>query len=260
MVSHRGQMLTFWNLALAEEVFSRLRHGMEGGTKSFTEHLEELRRRIIYILIFFFVSVTASYFFSARLLSLLVIHDLTLHFFTPLEPFLARIYVSLFAGSILTLPFFLSHFFVFLWPALLKSEKGVLFYFVFFGMTAFCVGAYLGYRFLLPLAVKVLFSFGKGIAEETVGINNFLKFSIFLILGSGGIMEIPVITFCLARSGIVDAGMLLSKWRYAVIIILVFTAIITPTVDPFTLLLVSLPIMGLYLLSILFAKMGRSGK
>lgn len=225
--------------------------------KDFTEHLEELRRRIIYILIFFFISVTASYFFSAKLLSLLVPHNLTLHFFTPLEPFLARIYVSLFAGVIITLPFFLYHFFVFLWPALLENEKRVVFNFVLLGMIAFGGGAYLGYRFLLPLAVKVLFSFGKGLAEETIGINNFLKFSILLILGSGGVMEIPVITFCLARSGIVDAGMLLSKWKYAVIIILIFTALITPTVDPFTLLLVALPIIGLYLLSILFAKIAR---
>jgi sec-independent protein translocase protein TatC len=231
---------------------------MEVETKSFTEHLEELRRRIIYILIFFLISVIASYFFSAKLLSLLVPLGLMLHFFTPLEPFLARIYVSLFAGAIITLPFFLFHLFVFLWPALLENEKGILFNFVLFGVVAFVAGAYLGYRFLLPLAVKVLFSFGKGIAQETIGINNFLRFSIFLILGSGCIMEIPVITFYLARSGIVDAGMLLSKWRFAVIIILVFTAIITPTVDPFTLLLVALPIIGLYLLSILFAKIARS--
>lgn len=225
--------------------------------KDFIEHLEELRRRIIYILIFFFISVIISYFFSAKLLSLFLLRNLTLHFFTPLEPFLARIYVSLFSGIIVTLPFFLFHLFIFLWPALLENEKGLVFYFVLFGVVAFGVGAYLGYRFLLPLAVKVLFSFGKGIAEETIGINNFLKFSIFLILGSGSVMEVPVITFYLARSGIVDTELLLSKWRYAVIIILVFAAIITPTVDPITLLLVSLPIIGLYLLSILFAKIAR---
>lgn len=228
--------------------------------KSFIEHLEELRKRIIYILIFYALSSVLCYFFSTRIFLFLVPHGINLHFFSPLEPFLARVYVSLFAGMIITLPFFFFHLFSFINPAFFDREKNYIYISVISSFFAFIIGAYLGHRFLLPIAVRVLFAFGENIAIETVGINNFLKFLMFLTLASGLMMEIPVIIFHLTRSGLLNASMLLSKWRYAVIIILIFAAFITPTVDPFTLLLISVPITGLYFLSIFLARIAESRK
>lgn len=126
-----------------------------------------------------------------------------------------------------------------------------------FALVLFLSGALFTYFVLLPAALDFLFGLTGQVAQALPSLDEYYAFSIALIFWVGLTFELPLLMFFLARFNVITARQFAQQWRYAVVIIVVISAVITPTVDPFNMSLVALPMLGLYLLGIGFAWLAR---
>ena len=137
----------------------------------------------------------------------------------------------------------------FIAPGLYKNEKKFGLYFIFFGTILFLTGVSFVYFVVYPLAFEFLLNFGGDIDKAMITINDYLSFFITTTLVFGAAFELPLILTILGIAGIVDKAMLISFRRYAIISICIFSAMITPP-DVISMILLALPLIGLYELSI----------
>jgi sec-independent protein translocase protein TatC len=143
----------------------------------------------------------------------------------------------------------------FVTPALKPGERKYLWIVLPFILLMFAGGVLFGYFVLIPPAMQFLLSFGADIATPQIRIGNYISLVSRLLLAIGLIFETPVITTFLARLGIVSSKWLAAQWKWAVILAFVLGAVITPTLDPVNQTLIALPLIILYLLSILLARL-----
>jgi len=229
---------------------------------SLIEHLEELRKRIIYIILFFIFGSVLSYYFSDKILSY-IIYPLSKYqdypvFTKPVEPFMSVLKVCFFTGSIISLPFILYQIWLFISPALSEKEKkAIKIIFIFFPFL-FLTGMSFSFYIIIPFGLKVLFSFGKGIMKPLISITNYLSFLFIFLIIMGFIFNIPVFISSLASIGIVKSRFLREKRKFAVLIAFILSAVITPTTDIFTQILIAIPLIFLYEISIYFSKIFES--
>lgn len=231
--------------------------------KEFTlvEHLAELRKRIIWCLLPFILAVIFSIPFAKRLLDFLrfpaqgLIKSLA--FFSPQEVVVVYTKLAVYSGLVLSLPVILYHIWKFVSPALEERHKRYVFSFIFWSSFAFLTGCAFGYLGLVPLSLKFLLGLGGNELTPVISLGKYLSFVLALILGSGAVFEIPVVVWILTKLRIVDAGFLRRKRKYAVVIIFILAAIITPTTDPFNMCLLAAPMLMLYELSIWIARWNR---
>ena len=225
----------------------------------FFEHLEELRKRLIVSIITVFVTFLACwnwapeiFEFLARPIRKVLPPGQDLAYTTLTEPFLMYFRVALLAGTLLASPILLWQIWLFISPALYRREKRWVFPFVFFGVVFFLAGCAFAYYEAFPLVVNFLIGIGKPF-HAVITINEYVSMCTKLILGLGVCFEMPILVFFLARLGIVSERWLLSKFKYAVLVIFIIAAVITPTPDIATQCVFALPMIGLYLLGILVA-------
>ena len=225
----------------------------------FFQHLEELRRRLIVSLLAVFIGFLSCWYFAPAIFDFLAAPirrvlppGQNLAYTTLTEPFLMYFRVALLAGTILAAPVVLWQVWLFISPALYRREKKYVFPFVAFGALFFFAGCAFAYYEAFPLVVKFLVTVGLPFTP-VITINEYLSLATKLILGLGICFETPILIFFLARLGIVSEMWLLKKFKYAVLIIFIIAAIITPTPDVATQCVFALPMIGLYLLGILIA-------
>ena len=225
----------------------------------FFEHLEELRKRLIVSLITVFVTFLAAWAwapeifeFLARPIRRVLPPGQDLSYTTLTEPFLMYFRVALLAGTLLASPILLYQVWLFISPALYRREKKWVFPFVFFGVVFFLSGCAFAYYEAFPLVVNFLIGIGKPF-HAVITINEYVSMCTKLILGLGLCFEMPLLVFFLARLGIVSERWLLAKFKYAVLIIFIVAAVITPTPDIATQCVFALPMIGLYLMGIAVA-------
>ncbi len=171
---------------------------------------------------------------------------------TAVEPFTLYVTVSLYAAIALSVPFLLWQIWGFISPALYKHERRYVTPFIGLSTISFVVGAAFAYYILFPPAVRYLIGLGQ---DFTVMLKatDYFDFITLIMLAMGLIFQMPAITYVLARIGIVSAGFLLKVWKFAIIIILILAAVISPTGDIPNMMLFALPMTVLYLFSILIA-------
>ena len=220
---------------------------------TFWEHLEELRRRIIYSIVYIVLFSSALYYFTPQIIEYLTRSIGKTYFFSPPEAIFIRIKVALATGILASLPFIIHQGWLFLVPALEKDEKKYSFWIMFFTLFLFYLGMGISIYIFLPYINRVLLSFGGGIMTPLMGITKYMGYVLWMCGGVALSFEMPVIVFFLTKMGIITAKDLLKKWRYVLIIILFVSAIITPTVDIITQILVASPMFFLYFLSTLVA-------
>ncbi len=224
-----------------------------------TEHLEELRWRIVKAFLFVMVGFAVSYAFSDRLFEILTRpielaadgKHVMLIGTGVAEAFFTKLKVAFIAGIFLAAPAILYQVWGFVAPGLHDHEKFYVIPFVLFGTFFFVAGAvfcYLlvfqvGYRFFLEQYATI------GI-EPTLRISEYLSFSARLLLAFGITFELPVLAFFFARVGMIDHNTLIKPWRYAIIVIVVLAAILTPGPDVASQLLLAGPLILLYGVSI----------
>ncbi|QKF61018.1 twin-arginine translocase subunit TatC [Campylobacter curvus] len=169
------------------------------------------------------------------------------------EPFFTAMKVAFFAGLILALPVIFWQFWLFVAPGLYENEKKYVIPFVISATFMFICGAAFCYYVVVPLGFQFLINFGGQLFTAMPSIGEYVGFFTKILIAFGISFELPVITFFLAKIGLVDDLILKKYFRYAVVVIFTFSAIVTPP-DVLSQFLMAVPLLGLYGLSILIAK------
>jgi sec-independent protein translocase protein TatC len=169
------------------------------------------------------------------------------------ETFFTALKVAFFAGFIVSLPVIFWQLWLFLAPGLYEHEKMLVIPFVFFGTLMFLIGASFAYYIVVPVGFDFLVAFGSTVVTVMPSIGKYVDFFTKLLFGFGLAFELPVVTFFLAKIGLVDDKMLKDFFRYAVVIIFIVAALLTPP-DVISQLLMAAPLLFLYGVSIYIAK------
>lgn len=169
------------------------------------------------------------------------------------ETFFTAMKVAFFAGFVVSLPVIFWQLWLFLAPGLYDHEKKLVIPFVFFATLMFLLGAAFSYYIVVPLGFSFLIAFGSTIVTVLPSIGTYVGFFTKIMIGFGIAFELPVITFFLAKIGIVDEKMLKGFFRYAIVLIFIIAAVLTPP-DPISQILMATPLILLYVISIYIAK------
>jgi sec-independent protein translocase protein TatC len=224
------------------------------------EHLEELRKRIIYALISVAIGFGLAWHFAERIYVLMerpIVQALhkngfqeKLVFTNPTDPFNIFLKIGLIAGLFLASPAVLYQVWMFISPGLYRHEKKYILPFLFVTVGLFLSGGYFGYRIVYPAALDFLISQGKDYFQPMITIGEYTDLFLTVIIGLGVVFELPTIIFFLALMGVVDARFLWRQIRYAIMIIFTIAAILTPTTDIVNMCIFAGPMVLLYIFSI----------
>jgi sec-independent protein translocase protein TatC len=229
------------------------------GQMSFLDHLEELRKRIIHSLIAVGVALGVCWTFADALFRV-VSRPITkagiekLVVSTPTEGFNLELKLALMASVFLASPFVLGQVWLFISPGLYRHERKYALPFIFFSSLLFVLGGLFGYFVAFPFALQFLLEWEKNMGVTAL-INASEYFDLFIMveLGLAVIFEIPAVIFVLSRIGLVSGPFLLRNTRYAILIATIVAAVITPTTDIPNMMMMAIPMVGLYLLGVVVA-------
>jgi sec-independent protein translocase protein TatC len=226
-----------------------------------TEHLKELRHRTIRAGLALLAATAVSVLFTNRIMALLIkpAGGLKPIFLRPTELFFTYFKVALVTGLCLALPYILFHIIAFIYPAMENSKerkyfRSLVFFGAIPGTVLFLTGVAFCYFVMLPFALRYLSSFGADLAEPQWTIAAYISFVLTFLIGVGIIFETPLVMFVAAKIGIMSARKYISYWRYALIIIFLVAAVVTPTPDPLNMMLVATPLLLLYGLGIVLSR------
>lgn len=225
---------------------------------TFAGHLEELRRRLGVSLAALLVAIGISASQVDRLIVWLRRPAEGLlpafAFFSPTEPLIAYVKVACLAGVILAMPVLLSQLWGFVRTGLTPRERAVGLAFVWWGSVLFATGVAFAYYLLLPVSLRFLLGIGQGTLEPVISIDTYVSFITSLAFWCGVVFELPAIMLLLAKVGVVTPAWLRQSRPYAVLVMVIIAALVTPTTDPVSLLLMAAPMVLLYELSTWLAR------
>ncbi|MDP2911183.1 MAG: twin-arginine translocase subunit TatC [Candidatus Omnitrophota bacterium] len=214
------------------------------------EHLEELRKRIILSLVFFLGASIFSFVFVDRISAVLRLPAVgvidTFIFTAPTEIFTTYFRLAMLSGFIISLPFILFQLGAFLMPAVPADKKEAIASWLIMSFALSMLGIMFSYFIALPFALKFLISFAEGAALPMIAIGKYFSFAgAFLLIGAG-IFQIPVIMALLSYIGMLSTKFFSQNRKYAIVVIAIISAIITPTQDIFNMLIFAVPMWALY--------------
>jgi sec-independent protein translocase protein TatC len=239
---------------LAERARSAVQDRAELPGMSLMEHLEELRKRLFWSVGYLFGGMIVAYIFHVKLLYAiqkpLVDIGLKMTMTHPTDAMNFLIKTSAVCGAIIASPFILYQVWLFISPGMYSHEKKYVFPFMGTTVVLFLSGAWFGYRYVLPGAMKFLIQdIGKNFTHM-ITIEDYTGFFLAVILGLGVTFELPVVIFFLALFGIVDAKFLLRHFRYAVLAIFLLAAILCPDPSPIGMCVFASPMLVLYFVGV----------
>jgi sec-independent protein translocase protein TatC len=230
----------------------------------FLEHLEELRRRIIYSIIAVAVGFFACWRYAENIYEIMQRPIMValqhnglsekLVYLNPTEPFNMYLKVAALAGLFVTSPFVLYQVWAFISPGLYRNEKRYVVPFMVSTVGLFIAGGYFGYKLVYPQALEFLIGYGKQF-QPMITIGEYTDLFLTIIIGMGVIFEMPILVFFLSLMGIVTAGWMWRNLRYSILVIFIIAAILTPTTDILNMCIFAAPMVGLYVFSIAIAWM-----
>jgi len=228
------------------------------GQMSFLDHLEELRRRILHSLIAVGVAFAACWIFADDLYGVFrrLIEStgaqINQNEFT--EAFTVQLKMAFMAAIFLAAPFLIAQVWLFVSPGLYRRERRYALPFIFFASVLFVLGGLFAYYIALPVGLKFLIDFGKNLGMSSlINVSSAFNLVFALEVGMGVVFEIPAVIFLLSRLGIVSGPFLLRNIKYAVLGCFIAAAIITPTGDIGNMMILAIPMIGLYALGIIVA-------
>ncbi|MGH9405923.1 MAG: twin-arginine translocase subunit TatC [Terriglobia bacterium] len=237
---------------------------LNGKQMSFLEHLEELRQRLMHSIIAIVVAAGICFAFRDRLYGILAepltntlksLHlTASLAYLNPVDPFNLFIKLSLVGGLFLACPYVLYQIWLFVSPGLYRHEKRYIWPFILLTSGLFIMGGYFAWRFAFPAALEFLVRFGHQFTP-VITIDEYWDLAIQVIVAVGLIFELPVVILLLSFFGIVTPRFLWKNLRYAVLITAVLSAAIIPSNDLASIFIVWIPLVALYLLSILLSRL-----
>lgn len=219
-------------------------------TLTLVEHLGELRKRVIVCLFALGLTSVFSFPFACGLLKLLKLpaHGLIekLAFFSPEEAFLIYMRIAFLSGIIISMPVILYQAWGFISPAVEERFRRYAFWFILACLGFFIGGCLFAYFILIPPALKFLLSFALDELAPVISAGKYISFVTGLIFGCGLVFQMPVLSLILTKLKVINSRLLRQKYKYALVIILLVAAIITPTPDAFNMFLLAAPMLFLY--------------
>jgi sec-independent protein translocase protein TatC len=218
------------------------------------EHLEELRVRLLKSVIAILAGASAGWFFSGQALEFAIrrtVGHVTV--LDPIEAFSERFKLALVLGACVALPVVLYQAWAFVLPGLFRRERRLLLPLVGASLVLFFAGAAVAILLVVPIVLDVLRTFLTPSMQQNIRLSSLLGFIYNLALATGVVFQLPLVAGALAALGIVTSGALLRQWRIAIVATLVVSALITPGDVVTAQVVLGLPLVGLYLLSVLVA-------
>ncbi len=228
---------------------------------SFLEHLDELRARIMRMLLYWFAAASGAWYFRGPLLEVLRrpaevgarsigAETLPFRIFEPAGGFMLAMIISMVTGLIVVSPLILWELWGFIKPALRKREQRWVVVMIPAATGLFLGGVVFSY-WVSPMFFSYLFGINKSMGVESeLTLTSYLTFMLKLLLASGISFELPLVIMFLSFVGIVRSSWLMAKWRHAIVVIAIIAAVVTPSNDPLTMTIFSAPLFFLYFLSV----------
>ena len=218
----------------------------------FSEHIEELRQRI-FLVFWIILSLTSVAFVEVK--SLVKILELPINnvkFFqvAPGEYFISTIKISFYTGLLFSSPFIISQLILYLLPGLTKKETKIILPLLIGSLILFVLGLTFSYYTLIPAALNFFFNYSEEVLEPLWSFDQYFEFILVLFYSTGFAFQIPIIQILVGLLNIVSAQQMLKAWRYIILMSTILGAILTPSTDPFTQLLLSSAILLLYLIGL----------
>lgn len=228
----------------------------EQAEMGFMDHLGELRKRLVYIVLSIIVGASVAGYFidpimNGILLKPAIDAGLDLQNLKVFGMPMLYFKVILMAGVIIAIPFILYQLWKFVEPALYHAERGWAKRITFFTTFCFMCGMSFAYFVMIPSMLKFSADFGSINVKNLIDINEYWSFILLMIIAAGVFFEMPMVAFILARFGMLTPRFLRKYRRHAIVVILIIAAILTPSPDPFNQLVVAVPIYVLYEISII---------
>ncbi len=224
------------------------------------DHLRELRERLLKSVIALVVGTAVGLAFAEQILKVLLAPygpAKQLLVTSPISPLTNVFTVSVTTGAILALPFILYQALAFIFPGLLPHEKRWVLIALPFGFGLFLLGVLFAFFVMLPAAVGFLTGIFPSVFNVALTPDDYIPFVAGVMFWMGVAFEMPLIIFVLAKANVINASLLKRHWRWAVVIVAVLAALITPTPDPLNMSIVMVPLLLLYGLSIILAYLAR---
>ncbi len=221
------------------------------------EHIRELRDRLLKAVAALLVGVVIGFIGAKRFLEILIAPlqgESQLQLLRPTENIIIYFKAALILGAILAAPFIIYQLIAFIVPGLTPSEKRMLYLAMPLAFVLFATGVAFCAFLVLPFTLRYLQTFLTDLFKAEYSVEYYMGFVANFILWVGVAFETPLVIALLARLGVVSPQMLARSWRYAIVIIAVLAAVITPTPDPFTMGIVMVPLLLLYALGLLLAR------
>ncbi len=227
---------------------------------TFLDHLEELRWRLIYSIIGIVAGTIICWIFADFLVVDVILkpardNGLLLQNLKPFGQLFLYFQVALVGGIILSLPNIFYQLWKFIAPALRKKERKYILLIVFYSTISFFIGIAFAYYAMIPLAFKFVREFGTEFIKNEFAIDEYVSIIVSVILAAGVVFELPMISFFLTKLGILTPAFMKKYRKHAIVIIMVLAAFLTPGTDPVSQVVLAVPLVLLYEISIFISKL-----
>ena len=214
----------------------------------FSEHITELRQRsfhVIWLILFLTILTFVEVKFLVKLLELPV-NNVKFFQLSPGEYFISTVKISFYSGLLFGSPFIISQIVLFLLPGLTKQETKIILPLLLSSFCLFSLGLIFSYYILIPAALNFFLNYSDEVIEPFWSFEQYLEFILVLFYSTGIAFQIPIIQILLGLLNIVSIKQMLDSWKYIILFSTIIGAILTPSTDPFTQLLLSVAILLLY--------------
>nr|YP_010282883.1 Sec-independent protein translocase component TatC [Nitzschia ovalis]ULD15647.1 Sec-independent protein translocase component TatC [Nitzschia ovalis] len=222
----------------------------------FSEHVEELRQRIFLVVGIILLFTCFAFVEVKDLVKILELPISDVRFFqlSPGEYFISTIKIAFYTGLLFSSPFVIGQLILFLLPGLTKKETKIIFPLLVSSLMLFILGLAFSYYTLIPAALNFFLNYSEEVLEPFWSFDQYFEFILVLFYSTGLAFQIPIVQILIGLLNIVSPGQMLGAWRYIILISTILGAILTPSTDPLTQLLLSIAILLLYFsgLGILF--------
>ena len=231
-----------------------------GSEMTFLEHLEELRWRIIYSLIGLVVGTIICWIFIDYLVDVILLKPArdsgaSLQNLKPFGQLFLYFEIAIIGGIVLSIPNIFYQFWKFISPALRHNERKYISSIVIFSSICFIVGIIFAYYGMLPLTLKFATKFGTSAIKNEFAIDEYFNIIISVMLAAGVVFELPMISFFLTKLGILTPKFMIKYRKHAIVVIMVLAAVLTPGTDPVSQIVLAVPLVLLYEISIFISKL-----
>ena len=222
---------------------------INGDEMALSEHIEEFSQRLIFCVLALIIATLLCFADIRQIVKIFQAPALGVKFlqFAPGEYFFASIKIAFFSGILITSPLILYQIFLYVLPGMTKKERDVLLPMTVGSGLLFAVGLCFSYFFLVPAALRFFITYGSEVVEPFWSFDQYFDFIAVLIFTTGLAFQVPVVQIILGLLGVVSGRNMLSAWKYVVVVATTLAAVITPSTDPVTQILMASALLALYL-------------